>query len=116
VQELAPTSGYTGLKHHAKVHSFRIATALLAWVLIGAAFYYRPDLIKHALRMATRAIEGVGDAIPAPWGDRIEVILRGVGGFIWLQITMLIIAIRIALSSLAGLWRFIRRRDMPRAG
>jgi len=114
VQELARSSRYTGLKHHAKVHSFRIATALLAWLLIAAAFYYRPDLIKHD--MATRAIEGVGDAIPAPWGDRFEVILRGVGGFIWLQITVLIIAIRIALSSLAGLWRFIRRRDMPRAG
>ncbi len=114
MQELAPTSRYTGLKHHAKVHSFRIATAILAWVLIGAAFYYRPDLIKHALRMATRGIESVGDAIPAPWGDRIEVILREVGGFIWLQITVLIIAIRVAFSSVAGLWRFIRRRDMPR--
>ena len=35
---------YTRLKHHAKVHSFRISTAILAWVLIVAAFYYRPDL------------------------------------------------------------------------
>lgn len=114
MQELAPTRRYSGLKHHAKVHSFRIATALLAWVLIGAAFYYRPDLIKQALRVGTHAIEAVGDAIPAPWGDRIEIILREVGGFIWLQITVLIIAMRIALSSFAGLWRLIRRRDASR--
>ena len=114
MQDFAPNTRHEGLKRHAKVHSFRIATAILAWALIVAAFYYRPDLIKQGLRMGTRAIETVGDAIPAPWGDRIEIILREVGGFIWLQITVLIISIRIALSSLAGLWRFIRRRDMPR--
>ena len=51
--------------------------------------------------MGTDAIEPVGDAIPAPWGDRIEIIQREVGGFIWLQINVLIIAIRIALSILA---------------
>ncbi len=65
MQELAPTTRYTGLKRHAKVHSFRIATTLPASVLIGAAFYYRPDLIKQALRMATHAVENIGDAIPA---------------------------------------------------
>ena len=27
---------YSGLKHHAKVHSFRIITVILAWVLIAA--------------------------------------------------------------------------------
>jgi hypothetical protein len=53
---------YSGLKHHAKVHSFRIITAILAWVLIGVAFYYRPDWIKWGLRAATHGIEAVGDA------------------------------------------------------
>ena len=105
VQNFAAGSRYVGLKHHVKVHSFRIATAMLAWALIGAAFYYRPDLIKQGLRIGTHAIEAVGDAIPAPWGDRIEIILREVGGFIWLQITVLIIVIRITLSSIAGLLR-----------
>jgi hypothetical protein len=104
-------SKYTGLKHHAKVHSFRIGTAILAWLLIGGAFYYRPDLIKLALRSTTHAIEFVGDAIPAPWGDRIEILLREVGGFIWLQITALVILIRVALWSIAAAWRFIRLRD-----
>ncbi|CAN5491954.1 hypothetical protein BH11PSE4_BH11PSE4_42860 [soil metagenome] len=107
--QIAPK--YSGLKHHAKVHSFRIGTAILAWTLIVVAFYYRPDLIKQALRMGTHAIENLGDAIPAPWGDRIEIVLREIGGFIWLQITALIIVIRIMLSAIAGLWRFARRRD-----
>lgn len=70
-----------GFKHHAKVQSFRLFTVVLAWVLIAAAFYYRPDLIKQALRASTRAIESVGDAIPSPWGDRIEIMLREIGGF-----------------------------------
>jgi hypothetical protein len=56
---------YSGLKHHAQVHSLRIITAILAWVLIGVAFYYRPDWIKWALRAATRGIEAVGDALPS---------------------------------------------------
>ena len=79
MQELAPTSRYTGLKHHAKVHSFRIATALLA---CGAAFYYRPDLIKHAFRIATRAIEGVGDTGASPSSHQVisqtQIRVRGI--------------------------------------
>jgi hypothetical protein len=39
------------------VHSFRIITAVLAWVFIGFAFYYRPDWIKWGLRTATHGIE-----------------------------------------------------------
>jgi len=100
---------YSGLKHHAKVHSFRIVTAILAWVLIGVAFSYRPDWIKWALRAATPGIEAVGDALPSPWGDRIEIILRELGGFIWIQITALIIVIRVLLSIIAAGWRRRRR-------
>jgi hypothetical protein len=102
---------YAAVKYHTKVHSFRIGTAILAWFLIGLAFFYRPDLIKWALRSGTHAIEAVGDNIPSPWGDRIEILLREVGGFLWIQITLLIIAIRVALSGIAGVWRFMRRRD-----
>jgi hypothetical protein len=36
---------YSGLRHHAKVHSFRIVTVILAWVLIAAAFYDWPELL-----------------------------------------------------------------------
>ena len=41
---------YSALKQHAKVHTFRIMTALAAWVLIVVVFYYRPDLIKWGLQ------------------------------------------------------------------
>jgi hypothetical protein len=99
------------VKHYTKVHSFRFGTAILAWILIGLAFFYRPDLIKLALRSGTHAIETIGDTIPSPWGDRIEILLREVGGFLWIQITLLIIAVRVTLSGVAGLWRLLRRRD-----
>ena len=102
---------YSGLRHHAKVHSFRIVTAILAWVLIGVAFYYRPDWIKWALRAATHGIEAIGDALPSPWGDRVEIVLRELGGFIWIQITALILLIRVALSLIATAWRYRGRRD-----
>ena len=94
-----------GFKHHAKVQGFRFLTVVLAWALIAAAFYYRPDLIKQALRASTRMIESIGDAIPSPWGDRIEIMLREIGGFIWLQITAFIVALRVIFWALAALWR-----------
>ena len=100
---------YSGFWHQAKVQSFRFGTVVLAWVLIAAAFHYRPDLIKQALRAGTRAIEAVGDAIPSPWGDRIEIMLREIGGFIWLQITVLIVAIRLVFWTIGKMWR--RGRD-----
>ncbi|HXO70342.1 MAG TPA: hypothetical protein VN838_15360 [Bradyrhizobium sp.] len=106
-----PHRDYTGLKHHAKVHSFRISTAILAWALIVAAFYYRPDLLKWALRTITHGIETIGDSLPSPWGDRAEVILRELGGFVWFQITLIIVAIRMLFSSIAMGWRFSRRGD-----
>jgi hypothetical protein len=93
------------------VHSFRIITAILAWVFIGVAFYYRPDWIKWGLRTATHGIEAVGDALPSPWGDRIEIVLRELGGFIWIQITVLLIFIRVVFSSIATGWRYRRRND-----
>jgi hypothetical protein len=103
-----PQRDYTGLKHHAKVHSFRISTAILAWGLIVAAFYYRPDLLKLALRTMTRGIEAIGDSLPSPWGDRAEVVLRELGGFVWFQITAIIIGIRLLLSGIAMGWRFTK--------
>ena len=32
------------LRYHAKVHTFRIFTVILAWFLVMAAFYEKPDL------------------------------------------------------------------------
>jgi hypothetical protein len=102
---------YSGIRHHAKVHTFRIVTALLAWVLIVAAFYYRPDWLQWGLRSVTSGFEAIGDALPSPWGARIEVVLREIGGFIWIQVTALIILLRLALSGIAMAWRHGRRRE-----
>src|SRR5258708_33390963 len=106
-----PHRDYTGLKHHAKVHSFRISTAILAWALIVAAFYYRPDVLKWAPRTITHGIEAIGDSLPSPWGDRAEVILRELGGFVWFQITAVIVLIRVLFSGIAMGWRHTRRDD-----
>jgi hypothetical protein len=102
---------YSGIKHHARVHGFRIVTAILAWVLIVAAFYYRPDWLQWGLRTVTHGFEEIGDALPSPWGARIEVVLREIGGFVWIQITALIILLRLTLSAIAMAWRYRRRRE-----
>ena len=107
---MAGERDYSGIKHHAKVHSFRILTAILAWALIVAAFYYRPDWLQWGLRTVTRGFETIGDTLPEPWGARVEVALREIGGFVWIQITVLILLLRLVLSTIAMVWRSWRRR------
>jgi hypothetical protein len=102
---------YSGLRHHAKVHSFRIFTVVLAWVFIAAAFYEKPDLLTGLQRGLQRGMEAIGDSIPPPWGPRIEFVFREIGGFVWLQITLIVVFLRVLLSGIAGLWRLLRRRD-----
>jgi hypothetical protein len=102
---------YSGLRHHAKVHSFRIFTAVLAWIFIAAAFYEAPELLTGLQRAIQRGMEIIGDSIPAPWGPRIEFVFREIGGFIWLQITLIVVLLRILLSSIAAFWRLMRGRD-----
>jgi hypothetical protein len=99
-----------GLRYHVKVHSFRVFTVILAWFLVIAAFYEKPDLLIDAQRLVQRALEVVGDAIPPPWGPRIEFVFREIGGLIWIQITLLVICIRVALSSIAAIFRLIGRK------
>jgi hypothetical protein len=100
---------FSGFKHHAKVHSFRIGTAILTWVLLGATLFYRPEWIRSALRAGTHAIEGVGDALPSYWGAQAEIVLRELGGFLWLQITAAIIFVRFILWLVGAAWRRGRR-------
>src|SRR3954451_23567188 len=111
---MPPSTGndrYTGIRHHLRVHSFRALTVLLAWGLIVAAFYEKPELLTGIQRLIQRGIEGVGDNIPPPWGPRIEFVFREIGGFIWLQITLIVLALRVLLSGIAASWRAIRHRD-----
>ena len=99
------------LRHHLKVHLFRALTVVLAWFLIIAAFYELPEALTATQRLIQRGIESLGDTIPSPWGSRIEFVFREIGGFIWLQITLFVVLLRIVLSTLASMWRFIIRRD-----
>lgn len=101
---------YTGIRHHLRAHSFRVLTVLLAWRLIVAAFYEKPELLTGIQRLIQRGIEGLGDNIPPPWGPRIEFVFREIGGFIWLQITLIVVALRIVLFGVASTWRMLRGR------
>ena len=101
-----------GFRYHLKVHTFRTFTVVLAWFLLGVAFYQYPAVLTGAQRMIQRGIEFVGDNIPPPWGPRIEFVFREVGGLIWLQITLLVLALRIVLSTLGMIFRGTRRRDV----
>ena len=102
---------YSGLRHHARVHSFRMFTVVLAWLCIGAAFYEKPELLTGLQRTIQRGMETIGDTIPPPWGPRIEFVFREIGGFIWLQITLIVVFLRMLLSGMAALWRLLRSRD-----
>ena len=77
-----PENRYAGLRHHARVHSFRILTVILAWVFIAAAFYERPELLTGLQRTIQRGMEAIGDSIPSPWGPRFEFVFREIGGFV----------------------------------
>jgi hypothetical protein len=92
------------------VHSFRILTVILAWLCIAAAFYEKPELLTALQRLIQHGMETLGDNIPPPWGPRIEFVFREIGGFIWLQITLIVVALRVLLSSIAGAWRLMRGR------
>jgi hypothetical protein len=104
-------AGRPGLGYQFKVLSFRTFTVILAWVLIVAAFYQKPELLTGAQRLMQRGIETVGDTVPSPWGPRMEFVVREIGGVIWLQITLVILALRLALSTIAAVWRSIAGRD-----
>ena len=103
-----------GFGYHLKVHTFRTLTAVLAWALVVTAFYQKPELLTSAQQLMQRGIEAVGDAVPSPWGARMEFVFREIGGLIWLQITVLILAVRIMLSTIAATWRLIFRKTVPR--
>src|SRR4051794_9046794 len=86
-----------GFRHHAKVHSFRIGTALLAWILLGLMLFYKPEWVRSGMPAGTHAIEAVGDPLPSYWGAQAEIVLRELGGFLWIQITAFIIFVRFVL-------------------
>jgi hypothetical protein len=98
-----------GFGYHLKVHTFRTLTAVLAWALVVTAFYQKPELLTSAQQLMQRAIEVVGDAVPSA-GRSGWIAFREIGGLIWLQVTVMILALRIMLSTIAATWRLIFRK------
>ncbi|SHN80690.1 hypothetical protein SAMN05444170_4472 [Bradyrhizobium erythrophlei] len=98
----------------AKAHTFRILTMVATWVLIFGAFVYHPEWIRAWLRFVTSAIEAVADQVPEPWGARVEVMLRELGGVIWIQIASAIVLLRLIIWLPFHLWRLGRERRVIR--
>jgi hypothetical protein len=97
-------------RYLAKVHTFRFFTMIAAWVLILCAFLYHPEWIRASLRLLTHAVESLADQVPEPWGSRVEIILRELGGIIWVQITVAIVLLRLILWVPFHLWRLRKER------
>jgi len=100
---------FSGVRYHARVQGFRMGTAILTWVLLGAMLFYRPEWIRSAMRAGTHAIEGLGDVLPGYWGAQAEIVLRELGGFLWLQITAAIVFVRSVFWLIGVCWRRSRQ-------
>src|ERR1700686_3025639 len=96
----------------AKAHTFRFLTMIATWVLIFAAFVYHPEWIRESLRFMTHSIETIADQVPEPWGSRLEIMLRELGGIIWLQIAVAIVVLRLIIWGPFHLWRLSRDRKL----
>jgi hypothetical protein len=92
----------------------RVWAALFALAGLGAAFVYKPKFLTLYLRTTMTAIETGAAALPYPWGDRLEVVLRGIGGSIWTQFAFAIVIVRVIVWLIArfiGYYLRRRRRD-----
>jgi hypothetical protein len=41
------------------------------------------------------SIETIADQVPEPWGARLEIVLRELGGVIWIQVGSAIVLLRL---------------------
>src|SRR5258708_23512568 len=92
----------------AKAQTFRILTMVAIWALIFGAFVCHPEWSRAWLRCVTSVIEAVADQVPEPWGARVEVMLRELGGFIWIQIASAIVLLRLIIWLPFHIWRLGR--------
>ena len=85
----------SAMKSWMLTHMTRVWTAMVTLAGLGAAFVYKPEFLTLYLRTTMTAIETATAALPYPWGDRLEVILRGIGGSVWMQFAFAIIIVRV---------------------
>jgi len=100
-------------KRWAGTQVFRAWTAVAALVLLALCFLYRPELLSWYFRTTANLIEAGASLLPYPWGDRIEVVLRAVGGHVWFQLALAIILVRIVAWLPLALWRRGARGQRP---
>lgn len=109
------SQGSGGVKSWARTQFFRAWTALATLLLLGLGFFYSPELLAWWLRITMRFIEFASSLVPYPWGDRIEIALKGFGGSFWFQIALAIIIVRIAAWLVAAGFRSLFSRRKSRA-
>jgi hypothetical protein len=102
------------VKNWARVHLFRTGTAVLTLALLGLCFFYSPDVLTWWLRATMRTIETVADLLPYPWGDRLEIAMRALGGSFWFLITSAVIMVRVVFWLVAAGWRHRPSRESPK--
>ncbi len=100
-----------GFGYLLRVHTFRTLTAVMAWALIVTAYYQMPELLTSAQRLMQQGIEAIGEP-PSPWRYG-WIAFREMGGVIWLRITMVILTLRMMLSTIAATRRLIFRKSSP---
>jgi hypothetical protein len=96
----------------ARSQTFRFLTMIATWMLIFGAFVYHPEWIREWLRLMTHAIESLADQVPEPWGARFEIMLRELGGMIWIQIASAIVLLRLIIWVPFHIWRMRRERRL----
>ncbi|MGH7123599.1 MAG: hypothetical protein ACREFI_04450 [Stellaceae bacterium] len=84
-------------------------------VLLGLCFFYDPELITWWLRTTVRVIEFVAGLLPYPWGDRVEIAMKALGGSFWFQIASAIIMVRAVIGGVAAGCRHWRAGRRPQA-
>ena len=103
----------SAMKRWLLTHATRAWTAIFTLAGLGVAFVYKPELLTLYLRTTMTAIETATAALPYPWGDRLEVILRGIGGSVWMQFAFAIVVVRVIVWLIARFigycWRHMRR-------
>ena len=71
---------------------------IAAWMLIFVAFVCHPEWIRDWLRFLINSIETIADQVPEPWVAQLEIMLRELGGVIWIQIASTIVLLRLIIQ------------------
>ena len=108
----ARTSNHPTIGQLARAQTFRFLTMVATWALIFAAFVYEPGWIRDSLRFMTHSIESFADQVPEPWGAQLEIMLRELGGIIWIQIATAIVLLRLIIWVPFHIWRLGRERRL----